>query len=113
MIETNVSVSLIEPRHLEKAALLIELRGRLDIRCTSKLLSALTTETRAIAGYIIDLRAVREVYDSGVALLVMANRLARKAALPLQLVNCDPNLACRCRSLGLRVAHEFPVPGVV
>lgn len=102
---------LAKLKHRDKATVRIELHGRLDIRYTSKLFSALTTETKAIAGYIIDLRAVREVYDSGLALLLMANRLARSASLPLQLVNCDSNLARRCRSLGLTVADEFPVLG--
>ena len=109
MIDTKICVSLTEPVFRDKATLRIELHGRLDIRCTSKLLSALTTETKAIAGYIIDLRAVREIYDSGVALLLMANRRARAASLPLELVNCDTRLARRCRSLGLTVAHQAPV----
>jgi anti-anti-sigma regulatory factor len=105
-------VSLAKPKHRGKVTLRIELHGRLDIRYTRKLFRALTTETKSIAGYIIDLRAVREVYDSGVALLLMANRLARAASLPLKLVNCDPGLARRCRSLGLTVAHKPPDLGV-
>jgi len=109
MNDTDVCVSVIEPKYHNKVTLRIEFHGRLDIRCTGKLLNALRTETKALAGYIIDLGAVREIYDSGVALLLMANRLARAASLPLELVNCDANLARRCRSLGLVVvAHEAP-----
>lgn len=109
MNDSKICVSLEQPAYHDKLTLRIELHGQIDIRCTSTLLSALKTETKKIAGYIIDLGAVREIYDSGLALLLMANRFARASSLSLHLVNCEPGLARRCRLLGLAVVHELPV----
>lgn len=82
-------------------SLVVRIRGRLDIRLTGALASALTSRVDRLADCVFDLADVEEIFDSGLALLLMARRCVNRAGATLRVVNCRPDILSRCRSLGI------------
>ena len=93
-------------RHLQTSAkdgaLTIRINGPLDLMLTSALKGYCQDSGSSYRRYIIDLQNVSVVRDSGLALLLMLQRLTRRTGATLDVVNGTKSLKSRCIKLGIR-----------
>ena len=82
-------------------ALTIRINGPLDLMLTSELRGCCQDSGSKYRRYIIDLQNVSIVRDSGLALLLMLNRLTSRTGATLNVVNGSTSLKSRCIKLGI------------
>lgn len=84
-------------------SLCVKIVGRLDISLANPLRHILSTGGGVSTEYVIDLDRVNEVFDSGLALLLMLHRRLNRDGANLRIINCSPEIARRCESIGMKV----------
>jgi anti-anti-sigma regulatory factor len=82
-------------------SIVVKMPGRLDISLTNLLAQALKPRLNGLATYFLDLSCTEEILDSGLALLLMAQRCARRMGATLYVVTARLDLIDRCRHLGI------------
>jgi len=85
-------------------ALIIKIKGPMDLLLTSALRDFCHGTGNVYRRYIVDLRDVSIVRDSGLALLLMLKRLAGTTGATLHVTNGNSDLMRRCLSLGIKPA---------
>ena len=89
-------------------SIVVKMPGRLDISLTNLLAQALKPRLNGLATYFLDLSCTEEISDSGLALLLMAQRFARRMGATLCVVTARLDLAeyelNRARSLSKQQA---------
>lgn len=88
----------------KNGALIIRIKGPMDLLLTSALRDFCHGTNAVYRRYIVDLRDVSVVRDSGLALLLMLKRLAGRTGATLHVTNGDTDLMQRCRRLGIKPA---------
>jgi len=88
----------------ENGSLTIRINGPFDLLLTSALRESCHDNGTTYRRYIVDLKNVSIVRDSGLALLLMLKRWASRAGARLYVVNGDRDLMSRCLTLGIRLA---------
>jgi anti-anti-sigma regulatory factor len=82
-------------------ALTIRITGPMDLLLTSALRDFCHGTGAVYRRYIVDLRDVSIVRDSGLALLLMLKRLASRTGATLHVTNGSAELMHRCLKLGI------------
>lgn len=82
-------------------SIVVKIRGHLDISLTSLLAESLKPRLNGLVTYFLDLRGTEEIRDSGLALLLMAQRYAHRMGATLHVVTVRLELINRCRTLGI------------
>jgi anti-anti-sigma regulatory factor len=82
-------------------SLTIRISGPMDLLLTSALREFCQETGAAYRRYIVDLRDVSIVRDSGLALLLMLKRLANRTGATLHVINGSTDLMRRCVRLGI------------
>lgn len=95
---------LATPQCLHNGALVLVLEGRLDLTLMGTVFKDCFSRESHNRDYIIDLGAVGEFFDSGIALLLMLHRHLKRSGNKLTVVNGPPAILGRCRSLGIEAA---------
>ncbi|MGD8617723.1 MAG: hypothetical protein PVH54_00890 [Gammaproteobacteria bacterium] len=85
-------------------SLIIRIKGPMDLLLTSALRDFCHGTGAVYRRYIVDLRDVSIVRDSGLALLLMLKRLASRTGATLHVTNGNTDLMRRCLSLGIKPA---------
>ena len=88
----------------KNGALTIRIKGPMDLLLTSALRDFCHGTGTVYRRYIVDLRDVSIVRDSGLALLLMLKRLAGRSGATLHVANGNTDLMQRCLSLGIKPA---------
>lgn len=82
-------------------SVVVKIPVRLDLSLTNLLAQILKPRINGLMTYFLDLRYTEEILDSGLALLLMAQRYARRAGARLCVVTVQLDLIDRCRTLGI------------
>lgn len=82
-------------------SIIVRIPGRLDISLTNLLAQTLRPRLNGLVTYFLDLRYTEEILDSGLALLLMAQRSARRMGAAFYVVTARLDLIDRCRNLGI------------
>lgn len=82
-------------------ALTIRIKGPMDLLLTSALRDFCHGTGAVYRRYIVDLRDVSIVRDSGLALLLMLKRLTSRTGATLHVINGNTDLMRRCVKLGI------------
>jgi anti-anti-sigma regulatory factor len=101
MEEVNVMVSSSLQAIANNGALTIRIKGPMDLLLTSALRDFCHGTGAVYRRYIVDLRDVSIVRDSGLALLLMLKRLASRTGATLHVINGSTDLMHRCLKLGI------------
>ena len=82
-------------------SVVVRIRGRFDISLTNLLAETLKPRLNGFVTYVLDLRYAEEILDSGLALLLMAQRGVHRLGAKLHVVTVRLDLIERCRTLGI------------
>ena len=88
----------------DNGALTIRITGPMDLLLTSALREFCHGTGNVYRRYIVDLRDVSIVRDSGLALLLMLKRLVSRTGATLHVINGNTDLMRRCLRLGISPA---------
>ena len=88
----------------DNGALTIRISGPMDLLLTWALRECCQDAAAAYSRYIVDLKDVSIVRDSGLALLLMLKRLANRTGATLHVINGSSDLMRRCLKLGIHPA---------
>jgi ABC-type transporter Mla MlaB component len=95
-------------RPADGGILRVMITGHFDMSLVFDLWQTCQLEQDRYHTYLFDLARVGELRDSGLAWLTMFHRRATRAGAGVRLINCRPEMAERCVSVGLEMGSVAP-----